>query len=405
MDDDRLDLTSSRSRWPRRGSEQLGGSDLSQKGIARSGEAYCLECGNAVEESAEKCQSCGANLDEVVKAFSCPRCQSLLALGTSECSRCGMKFKVKALKQRGDSAEDDDEPVEAVQAAVSEAGNALAELLEAADRLIAEKSAILSRMVNRRAEEKKRLSKMDASEPQQDLVEAEVSSLVEDLEDVTRLRSEILSISELVVAVSESMSLSGDTKAKAMSMIAGESEGTGRAGDDVAAKEEQLAKREEMVDRKIKGYAAKKKELMDQEAALSGRFRELEEERAAFDRMRQEATDSGAKEWEEREREIVRRITLLQTVMAGVVGKTDSKENGTMDDGLSDLEASIKMLLDKSSALEAKLDEMRQCEGEMKDLLSVLDKLLGRLPEDAIQEFTSSDAYKLYEKVLDRYGI
>ena len=76
-----------------------------------------------------------------------------------------------------------------------------------------------------------------------------------------------------------------------------------------------------------------------------------------------------------------------------------------MDDGLLDLESSIKMLLDKSSALEGKLNEMRHCEGEMKDLLSVLDKLLGRLPEEAIQEFTSSEAYKLYEKVLERYGI
>lgn len=384
---------------------QSGGSDLSQKGIARSGEAYCLECGASVEESAEKCNSCGAVLDEVVKAFSCPRCQSLLALGTAECSKCGMKFKVKALKQRGDaSAAEDDEAPEAVEVS-KESAVAFTELLDAANELIAEKSAILSRMVNRRAAEKKRLSGIDASEPSQDMIIAETASLAEDFEDVSKLHSELVAISKLVLAVSEWIPLDDDVKARALSLSTHGSGDMAAGADDIAEKEEQLAKREEMVDKKIKGYAARKKELMEQEAALSEKLKELESERTGFEKMRQEAADSGAKEWEDREREIVRRITILQTVMAGVLGKSDSRENGTMDDGLSDLESSIKMLLDKSSTMEGKLGEMRECEAEMKELLVVLDKLLGKLPEDAIQEFTGSDAYKLYEKVLDRYGI
>lgn len=382
---------------------QLGGSDLSQKGIARSGEAYCLECGTGVEESAEKCQSCGAVLDEVVKAFSCPRCQSLLALGTSECSSCGMKFKVKALKQRGDASDADEPEPEEAQASEGEKPSALQSLLEAASGLIPEKSAILSRMVNRRAEEKKRLSKMDASSPKPEMVESEVVSLAEDFEDVSRLRAELLSISELVMAVAESISLSDEAKAKAQAMKAPGARVGGE--DDIAEKEEQLAKREEMVDKKIKGYVSKKKELRDQETALSEKLKELEEQKANLEKMREEADGAGAKEWEEREREVARRIVILQTVMSGVLGKTESRENGTMDDSLFDLEASIKSLLDKSSALEGKLKEMQECEGEMKELLAVLDKLLGKLPEAAIQEFTSSEVYRLYEKVLDRYGI
>jgi hypothetical protein len=314
-----------------------------------------------------------------------------------------MKFKVKALKQRGDASDAREEEPEQSEGSEAEESSAIQSLLEAANDLIPEKSAILSRMVNRRAEEKKRLSKMDASSPKQDMVESEVVSLAEDFEDVSRLHAELLSLSELVLAVAESASMGKEAKAKAVAMKAPDAR-TGER-EDLAEKEEQLAKREEMVDRKIKGYVSKNKDLQDREAALSEKMKELEEQRASLEKMREEAAGSGAEQWEEREREVARRITVLQTVMSGVLGRTDSRENGTIDDSMSDLEASIKSLLDRNSASEDKLKEMRECEGEMKELLAVLDKLLGKLPEAAIEEFTSSEAYKLYEKVLDRYGI
>ena len=49
--------------------------------------------------------------------------------------------------------------------------------------------------------------------------------------------------------------------------------------------------------------------------------------------------------------------------------------------------------------LEEKIDE------EVKKLLKVLDELLGKLPKEVIDEFVKSDEYKLYERVLERYGV
>lgn len=48
---------------------------------------------------------------------------------------------------------------------------------------------------------------------------------------------------------------------------------------------------------------------------------------------------------------------------------------------------------------EEKIDE------EVKKLLVVIDELLGKLPKEVIDEFVKSEEYKLYEKVLDRYGV
>jgi len=48
---------------------------------------------------------------------------------------------------------------------------------------------------------------------------------------------------------------------------------------------------------------------------------------------------------------------------------------------------------------EQKIDE------DVKKLLVILDELLGKLPKEVIDGFVKSDDYKLYEKVLDKYGV
>jgi hypothetical protein len=52
-----------------------------------------------------------------------------------------------------------------------------------------------------------------------------------------------------------------------------------------------------------------------------------------------------------------------------------------------------------SQITEQKIDE------DVKKLLKVLDELLGKLPKEIIDKFVKSEEYKLYEKVLERYGV
>jgi len=42
---------------------------------------------------------------------------------------------------------------------------------------------------------------------------------------------------------------------------------------------------------------------------------------------------------------------------------------------------------------------------EMRQVLKSLDELLGKLPEDIIEEFSKSDSFRLYEKLMKKYKI
>ncbi len=49
--------------------------------------------------------------------------------------------------------------------------------------------------------------------------------------------------------------------------------------------------------------------------------------------------------------------------------------------------------------------DVKPCDPDVKKVLEVMDKLLGSLPSDKIDEFTKTPDYELYQKVLKRYSI
>lgn len=49
--------------------------------------------------------------------------------------------------------------------------------------------------------------------------------------------------------------------------------------------------------------------------------------------------------------------------------------------------------------------EERPTDPEVKEVLRIMDDLLGKLPQDVIEEFTKSKDYELYCMVLERYGL
>jgi len=44
-------------------------------------------------------------------------------------------------------------------------------------------------------------------------------------------------------------------------------------------------------------------------------------------------------------------------------------------------------------------------EDDVKKVLLITDELLGKLPEEVINEFAQSDDFELYKKVMDKYKI
>ncbi len=416
---------------------------MSQKGVARNGETYCLECKSQVEREAERCPSCDSLLDEEVKAFSCPRCKTILPLGTSECPQCGMKFRAKAVRRisetaggfidafhskrnhSDETAEETNAQPEAESIADGEASESLSaeqlgrlqQLVGSLDGLGEKRSDLLSRMEQRHAEEKNRLSQMKgvgSGPPRIDLVEAEVLALADEIADVAELHSTMLTIADEISTLVESFEVRDEVKerglaAKAMRLAAG----AGGSDDaQLKAREDQLAKREEMVDRKIRGYASKRKELEDREEELSAKIERLKIEESSFEAKRkaisdgEEASKVESDQLRQKEAGIVKRLYRLSSVLDGRAHQSETDETGgTIESALSLMETSIKNLLLEKSDAEGKLREVAEYEKDLTRLLKALDQMLGQLPETAIDKFTQSDDYKLYEKTLERYGI
>jgi DNA repair exonuclease SbcCD ATPase subunit len=375
---------------------------------------------------------------EDVKAFFCPRCRSLLTFGVPECPQCGMKFRVKAVKETDVAAEvyapsngeehasnEPSSPVEPEEMTTPESEvkmgisedelQQLRELVRSMSSLVEARADLLGRMSTRVEEEKARLAEMegmDGANPKLDLVEAGAVALAEEMTDVTNLYSSMMSVAEEISALSGSLDIGAGTEQKGLAAKALDikEESGGARADELKAKEEQVAKREEMVDRKIKGYAQKKKELDDKEAELSARVERIQREKALLEEMKAsvEATGSESVRENERvemEREAVRRLMRMEATLKGEQESPEPNEDMMLDDRMSSLESQIRKAAEAKEEADLKLRELVGEEDEVRKLLRALDKLLGQLPELAIQKFTQSEDYRLYERVLDRLKI
>ncbi len=410
--------------------------ETSQKGVVKTGEMYCLECNEQVASDVEKCPSCGTDLFEEIKAFACPRCKSVLALGTAQCPKCNMRFKVRSVAQK--PAEDEkllvkliemEKPAGEGSPTVSatpspENVGKLAILRASVEDLVKNRSEMLRRMERRLEEEKTRLARlhdMEGRSPTTENVEAEIDALAEEMADIAVLQTHMSKLADEITRLIESFEVSQATRdrglaAKALRHKLDQKE---REIEDLKSKEDELAKREEMVDRKIKAYAAKKKQLDEQEQGLESRLGQLEQERAELQKLRGQAalavTPDDRREaevrWEEEQRRLRHRLIELRSVVArpgGAAGGTEQKiadAEADLDGTMSRLSEEIQVLLSQRSELETKIREAEEADDDLKKLLKVLDDMLGQLPQQTIDRFSSSEHYAAYERVMKRLKI
>ena len=72
---------------------------------------------------------------------------------------------------------------------------------------------------------------------------------------------------------------------------------------------------------------------------------------------------------------------------------------------IAELEKQIGELIVEKLDLQTRIQEASVMDEDLKRLLKVLDQMLGQLPEDAIERFSKSDEFALYERILDKFKI
>ncbi len=385
-----------------------------------------MSCGAIVDRDSDRCQSCYSELDSEVKAFNCPRCKTVMELGTAQCTKCAMRFIVKSVKPK-DPAEDDrllaklmdwgkkpvgedgeeieassiaaDRPNEATGLSETEE-SALGRLGDGLETFMSDREAALSRLRNRVDQVRASISVFTSSgaaatQVGPDDFEVALSVLSKDFADISALERRIQGLSADIESIIRlpgiASTLNGRDMRPLLESMADKS--CEDSGVDVYEREAQIAKREEMVDRKIKAYALKMKQLEVREAELGEGVKT------------EPATDAGAGGvvimHEERE-DLVRAISGLCRMVDMSVDM----------DGVNDLSAVIQdmsnrigAILSEKSELEGRFSGISGAEDEVRHLLKVLDNLLGQLPSEVIDRFSKSEDFTLYERVLDRMKI
>jgi predicted RNA-binding Zn-ribbon protein involved in translation (DUF1610 family) len=418
---------------------------VADKGLIRTGEAFCLSCNSAVERSATKCTSCGAELSGEVKAFRCPKCQRVIALGEPQCSDCGLKFKVRSVKPMPEASDDQflvkliewgktsqeperprppahAPPVPGPQPMPEKRFGNLEQLMETINDLMKNRSEMLEKMQRRLEGEKARLAELSSSEGGSagaEEIEAEIMSLADEMADMTMLQAHMESLSDEISALMNSAEITGAARERGLAAKALKMKLTAKEKElaELKDREEQLVKREAMVDRKIQAYAHKKKQLDADEELLKQKLIGLEEERAALERIKASAASAGSdaerelarEAWQAEQKRVAARVAGFKSKIVrsrtgeqSVPADIEAAE-ADLDDAMRQLEEQIGTMISEKSELMKKMAEAREMDEDIKRLLKVLDQLLGQLPEEVIDKFAKSDDFAVYERVLDRF--
>ena len=205
---------------------------MASKGVTKTGEAYCMSCGAAVDAGTERCESCYSHLESEVKAFQCPRCDKVLELGTAQCPKCSMKFKVKTVRP-SDVSEDerileklidwgrtdkDERPVHEPEVGAGDPGltpeeaQSVSGLVQQMSGLADLRAEVASSIGTNLSEARERISRLMGSDPSSvplDDVESELRSVSQDLARIDELMLSARRLAEDVARTFQCQALAG----------------------------------------------------------------------------------------------------------------------------------------------------------------------------------------------------
>jgi len=181
---------------------------------------------------------------------------------------------------------------------------------------------------------------------------------------------------------------------------------------DLKAREEELARREEHLNRKIRAYSIKMKELEAAQKEGGAPGQQAESATVGQEGERGYETDlvDEKDEWIKDQSKIKAGLIEIRNQMissrdAEQVNYYPSPPSGELLEKIEVLEEKLADANREREELREQLKKLEESRKDVSTLLKVLDQLLGKLPPEIIDEFSKSENFRLYEKVLDDLNI
>jgi len=182
-------------------------------------------------------------------------------------------------------------------------------------------------------------------------------------------------------------------------------------------REAELNKREKELEKRVAEIAERELKLAQREEELKEELESLKKDRqtlhniaAAEEKMQDNGeafTEEEKERWLEEQRKLQAEIFQLRNEEVPEE-LPDGDYNGlekALQEKIGSLEDELMRIRDDRELMKERLNQAEEVEAEIKRIFKVLDDLLESLPEDIIEKFAKSEDFKLYEKILDRYGI
>ncbi len=184
-----------------------------------------------------------------------------------------------------------------------------------------------------------------------------------------------------------------------------------------------LKKKEEELNRREKELEKRVAEIADREIRLAQREEEVKRELESLKKdhetlqniVEQEKEMEGNEGFSEEEKE--KWLEEQRRLQAEIFQLRTGKDSGNLEEGdykgldaalkekIKKLEDELIRIQDDRELMRERLEQAEEVEAEVKRILKILDDLLENLPDEIIEKFANSEDFKLYEKILDRYGI
>lgn len=382
----------------------------------------CSGCGAAVERSADLCFACGQPFEGDAHGTKCPQCGNIVDEAQEACNVCGTTLPrveeelspdlLREMREFRAQNREDASRLERVPTAMPEETEAglLAEL-ESLWKL----SEPFEQVVSQR---RKRLQLMDrliasARRRVRELEESAIPAEVREREELKRQLQEVLLERDEILKIEYGITEMERIYRNIITM----------QQKELRQKEEALRARLEGFRREIGMRDAERQVLADREATLEKREQEIESrlaDLAARERELEAARDEvqdgqpGApperegvsrEEWLSAQKEVQEAMLKLRGKEGDVGLVSTATAVRDLRVRVSELEESIERITEERNRLEAELTRIREAEEEAREVLRLIDDLLGMLPDEEVRKFARSKAYSRYEKMMERHGL
>ncbi len=400
--------------------------------------AFCSECGAEALPEAKSCTACHATFEGYMDAVLCPLCNAVNRAEASECAKCSAKFPVVADTDQLAFQEAEEAYLrrilqlsrEKARARTARSGSAATleprSMLESGglddlEKAVWKLAEPFDRMVRNR---RRRLEQMEALVERarnriKELADTKVPSEVHEREGLKRRIEELLLEKEDILKLEEGLvemeniyrnilrMQQEELKARETSLrgrldaFQRELETRERSFGKLRERESDMVRREDEFRRLMNRLHEREQDLNPREELLREKARLLDERHHA---LSEAEVDLERRRWE------IQKKSMAPAVAPSPSGGTitvraPDRELNDLRSRLTELEEEMERLTEEKNQLALERTNLASLRDEMKEVMGVLDGLLGELPEEKIREFAKSNAFSAYEKILQRLGV